>query len=187
MINIGKLRNIKDHELELMLSWRNNPNIRSKMYMRHIINKEEHLIWWKKIQQQENTHYFMFEANEKPLGIVSFNNINHKNYHSSWAFYTSPDAPHGTGSLMEYLALEYAFDELNLHKLHCEVLAHNQTVLKMHHKFGFKVEGVLRDHYHDEEDFTDVYCLGLLKEEWYEVRDAMGEKILRLFKKSTRH
>lgn len=41
---------------------------------------------------------------------------------------------------MEYLALEYAFKDMGLHKLFCEVLAFNAPVIKLHQKFGFKIE-----------------------------------------------
>jgi len=83
---------------------------------------------------------------------------------------------------MEILALDYAFNELGLHKLCCEVLAFNTPVVKLHEKFGFKVEGILRDQYHRDGQFIDIYRLGLLASEWERIRDVMISKLSRISK-----
>jgi len=181
MLQLGKIRNIDSHELELMLSWRNAPNVRANMYTRHEISLDEHLAWWSRIQQRVDQRYFMYELDGIPLGIIGFNNIDLANHNSSWAFYASPDAPKGTGSKMEFLALEYAFDELNLHKIYCEVLAFNTPVIKLHQKYGFQIEGVLREQHKVDESFIDIVRLGLLAREWSQHRKQMHEKLAKHF------
>lgn len=173
----GKLRSIKDDELELMLSWRNAPSVRANMYTRHEISLVEHLAWWSRALLRKDQRYFMFENNGTPSGIVGFMDIDALNDSSSWAFYASPKAPKGTGSKMEFLAVEYAFHDLAIHKLHCEVLAFNTPVINLHKKFGFKVEGILREHHKVDGSFVDIYKLGLLSNEWEEHRTAMYEKL----------
>jgi RimJ/RimL family protein N-acetyltransferase len=81
---------------------------------------------------------------------------------------------------MELLALNYAFDQLKLHKLCCEVLAFNTPVIKLHEKFGFKVEGTLREQYKRGDNFVDIYRLGILAAEWAEQGPTMKEKLIRL-------
>lgn len=177
MKNIGVLRPIREEEIETMRAWRNAPSIRLNMYTRHAISKEEHQAWWDKVQQRNDQQYFMFEMNGIPAGIVAFNDLDTNNQHSFWAFYASPEAPRGTGTKMEFLALEYAFNTLKLQKLSCEVLAFNEAVIKLHKKFGFEVEGVFRKHHKVEDQFIDVYRLGILAEEWNEQRPEMQAKI----------
>ena len=96
--SFGKLRVIKNDELELMRSWRNQPDVRLNMYTSHLISVDEHLLWWERIKVANDQQYFMYERNARPLGIVAFNSINQSDRHSLWAFYTSPSAPMGTGS-----------------------------------------------------------------------------------------
>lgn len=177
---LGSLRTIKPDELELMLAWRNAPNVRANMYTRHEISLNEHLAWWNRIQARADQCYFMYESEDTPTGIVAFNDIDTTNSNSAWAFYASPQAPKGTGSRMEFLALEYAFKELQLQKLCCEVLAFNSPVIKLHQKFGFKVEGILREQHRLDNHFVDIYRLGILAPEWLQVRDAMLVKLLQL-------
>lgn len=177
MKNIGMLRSIKESELELMRSWRNSPNVRENMYTRHVITPKEHYKWWMNTQAREDQLFFMYELSGVPMGIVSFTSIDNINKNSSWAFYASPEAPKGSGTKMEFLALDYAFNEIPLYKLHCEVLAFNSPVIRLHQKFGFKVEGIFREHHIADGTFVDVYRLGLLSSEWQEKRHQMEEKI----------
>jgi UDP-4-amino-4,6-dideoxy-N-acetyl-beta-L-altrosamine N-acetyltransferase len=173
------LRDIQENELNLMLSWRNNEMVRSNMYTRHIISLDEHMAWWERTQKRVDQRYFMFEQNGKPAGIVGFMGIDPANHNSFWAFYASPDAPAGTGSRMEFLALEHAFETMQLHKLHCEVLAFNQKVIKLHQKFGFKTEGIFRAHHFINGSYVDVYRLGIMSSEWKEIRPLIHKKIYR--------
>jgi UDP-4-amino-4,6-dideoxy-N-acetyl-beta-L-altrosamine N-acetyltransferase len=171
---IGLLRDIKSEELGLMLSWRNAPSVRANMYTRHEIGWEEHLAWWKQMSVRADQHYFIYENDATALGIVGLNE------HADWAFYAAPDAKKGTGSRMEYLALELAFNELHLHKLSCEVLAFNEPVIRLHQKFGFRLEGILREHHKVEQNFVDIHRLGLLSKDWSQHRDSMHIKIEKL-------
>lgn len=178
MNELGLLRSIRDDELELMLSWRNAPSVRSKMYTRQVISLEAHKAWWAGIQARKDQKYFMYEFSGVPTGIVAFNDIDLVNGNSAWAFYASPEAVKGTGSRMEFLALECAFGELGLRRLCCEVLGFNTPVVALHKKFGFTEEGVKREHHKMDDGFHDVICLGILAEEWVKARDAMKLNLL---------
>jgi UDP-4-amino-4,6-dideoxy-N-acetyl-beta-L-altrosamine N-acetyltransferase len=177
MNQLGTLRSIADDELELMRSWRNEPAVRANMYTRHEISREEHLTWWGKTKERVDQKYFMYELAGEPIGIAAFSAIDIENQNSAWAFYASPSAPRGSGSKMEYLMLEHAFGTLKLHKLYCEVLAFNSAVIKLHQKFAFKVEGIFRGQHKINDDFTDIYRLGIFAGEWQEHRQAMHDKL----------
>lgn len=180
---IGILREIKESELILMLEWRNHPSIRANMYNQHEITLDEHLKWWNLIKESKHNLYFMYEYQDKKSGILGFTEINNFNKNSMWAFYASPEAARGTGTRMEYLALEYAFNDLNLNKLNCEVLAFNPSVIKLHKKFGFKEEGVFREQYQLNSSFFDIHRLGILKREWEIKQEKMEQKILLIAKR----
>lgn len=180
MDEFGMLRDINKSELELMLSWRNSPDIRKNMYNKHIINMDDHLAWWKKIRLDDCYKYFMYENEGEPQGIVAITDISLSENNASWAFYASPESKRGTGSKMEFLALNFVFDDLGLHKLWCEVLAFNEAVIKLHIKFGFKAEGIFREQHFTNSEYIDIHRLGILKDEWFEIRDSMKKKLRRL-------
>jgi UDP-4-amino-4,6-dideoxy-N-acetyl-beta-L-altrosamine N-acetyltransferase len=178
MNQLGILRGIADDELELMRTWRNVPAVRANMYTQHEISREEHLIWWEKTKICTDQKYLMYEVAGNASGIAAFKSIDTLNKNSAWVFYSSPTAPKGTGSKMEFLILELAFNELKLQKLYCEVLAFNTSVIKLHKKFGFNIEGVFRQQRKINDDFVDVYRLGILAPEWLAQRQAMHTRLV---------
>ncbi|MFA7439924.1 MAG: UDP-4-amino-4,6-dideoxy-N-acetyl-beta-L-altrosamine N-acetyltransferase [Sphingomonadaceae bacterium] len=173
----GQLRAIEDHELELMRSWRNAPSVRANMYTRHEISPAEHLSWWQRTRSREDQQYFMYENDASPLGIVGFTAIDRVNSNCSWAFYAAPNAPRGTGSRMEFLAIDHVFTTIGLHKLHCEVLAFNAPVIRLHQKFGFLIEGTFRQHHRLDGNYIDIVRLGLLADEWASKRNEMQTRL----------
>jgi UDP-4-amino-4,6-dideoxy-N-acetyl-beta-L-altrosamine N-acetyltransferase len=161
-----------------MRTWRNASGVRANMYTQHEISTEEHLAWWQRTCQNAGHQYFMYVYNTAPTGIASLNGIDRDSLCSSWAFYVSPDAPRGSGSRLEFLMLDHAFATLGLNKLHCEVLAFNTAVIKMHQKFGFREEGIFRHQYKNGDRFVDIHRLGILAEEWNAMRQDMHERLL---------
>lgn len=169
---------LSEEYLEDVLVWRNAPEVRNNMYTRHEISKEEHLHWFSKLAGDESRCYFVCLINNIPCGIIGFSEIHKVKGIATWAFYTSIDAPIGVGSLMEYAALQYAFNVLNLHKLRCEVLGFNKTVVKLHQKFGFSIEGCIRSsHLDDEGHYHDVIHLGIFDSEWAQQEPLMKKKL----------
>ncbi|BDU52231.1 UDP-4-amino-4,6-dideoxy-N-acetyl-beta-L-altrosamine N-acetyltransferase [Limnohabitans sp. INBF002] len=177
MKKIGILREIKNEELSLILTWRNSPFVKANMYSRHEISNEEHLAWWNKIKDQKNQKQFMYEQDGTPYGVVGFSQIDYLNKNAAWAFYAAPEAPVGCGSRMELLALDHAFDQLQLRKLYCEVLDFNKSVINLHDKFGFQIEGVFKSHHLYEEKFIDIIRLSILLEEWRAKRSEILIKL----------
>tara|TARA_R100001129_G_scaffold179391_1_gene156157 strand:+ start:6869 stop:7114 length:246 start_codon:yes stop_codon:yes gene_type:complete len=78
---------------------------------------------------------------------------------------------------MESLALLYAFESLNLNKLCCEVLSFNEPVVKFHQRFGFEIEGTLKEHYFRDGEAFDVVLLALFKSSWPAVKERIMNKV----------
>ena len=91
----------------------------------------------------------------------------------------------GLGSAIEYFAISYAFRELNLAKLNCEVLEGNSTVLRMHAKFMFQDEGFLRAHKQRQDVRLGVHLLGLTKSEWLQNAAAVWERYVNSLERFT--
>lgn len=62
--------------------------------------------------------------------------------------------------------LREAFEELQLTKLCCEVFGSNEAVIAMHQKFGFRVDGTLRQHIWKSDHFEDVVTLSVTADEY---------------------
>lgn len=177
---LGEIRCITQSDLKKMLEWRNEPAVRDNMYTHHVISLAEHLSWWEKASKMEHCKYFIYQSKGVPMGVIYFTNINQEHGNASWGFYTSPEAPKGTGSKMEFLALEYAFNDLKIHKLNCEVLSFNSAVIKMHQKFGFIVEGEVREQHLKDNALHNICLLGITRTEWQSCHDAIYSRLIKL-------
>lgn len=162
----GKIRPINISDAEMILTWRNQDHIRINMYNNSIIQLEEHMKWFNKIINDDSCVYFIYEQNKEPLGLLSFSEIDKKNNKATWAFYSAYQDKVGVGIEMEKLALDYAFNRLNVNKLYCEVLDFNYTVVNLHRKFGFKIEGVRKQDYCREGKYYDIYQLAMFRDEY---------------------
>jgi len=166
---------------QILLGWRNMESVRKFMYTDHVISVNEHEIWFAKMMASSTDQYLIFLYKEQPIGTISFTQINIQHKRCSWAFYLGErNAPRGCGSVMEYLAIEFAFSNIGITKLHCEVLSLNSTVISLHKKFGFTQEGCLRRHYFKGTHFEDVIMLSLLSDEWQKLRAKQRERIFGL-------
>lgn len=179
---LGELRDIQQDELAIMLVWRNAPSVRANMYTNHVISFEEHKNWWNRIQKDKKYRYLMFEHQGKPMGIVAITEINTSKKSASWAFYASPDAPKGTGSRMELLALDTALKQMELFTLNCEVLGFNKPVLRLHEKFGFETIEVIADGHSIDGKFCDIHKLLISAEKWSKIRPVVLENLLERWK-----
>ena len=79
------------------------------------------------------------------------------------------DAGHqdgGIGTETVELLLRYAFRDLGLRRVWCDILADNKRSIRMCEKCGFVEEGRLRDHYWYDGAQRDAVVLGILRGEW---------------------
>lgn len=64
------------------------------------------------------------------------------------------------------LVAKHAFNKLNLHKLYTGMIKGNEVSKRAFEKVGFKVEGILREHFYLKGEYLDCYRMGLLKSEY---------------------
>jgi hypothetical protein len=160
---------LREGDLELVRTWRNQDEIRNNMYTNHIISPEEHLAWYQKISKGPGVRYWIFSADGmEKIGLVHLYDIDLKNRRAFWGIYLGnlSSQGKGIGSRVEFAVLDYVFFALNLNKLNCEVLAFNKSAINFYKKFGFKEEGDFKQHIFRDGRFYDVVRLTMLKQEW---------------------
>ena len=147
---------------------RNQTSVRAAMYTDHEIEVSEHLDWLKKITSDPKQIVFVVLDEEDPIGVVSFNELDLLHKKADWAFYFDESRRGGLGKAIEYNVLEYAFNELGLEKLNCEVIEHNEAVVNLHKRFSFVNEGFRRENINKNSKRIGVHFLGLTKSDCLE-------------------
>ena len=175
---------VRESHLHLMVKWRNDPTVSKYLFDQTEFTIEKQKIWFNKIKNDNTRFQFIIleNKNNRAIGAVNLMQIDYLNLHTDWGYYIGEKEfkMGGYGVEAEYLILKFAFDELNLNKVYCQTLSENTKVISNHTKFGFKVEGTLREHYKGGDNFFNVTVQSILKNEFEEVRNNI-EKLINYF------
>jgi RimJ/RimL family protein N-acetyltransferase len=133
------LRAAIDSDRDIVLAWRNHPDVRRVSLSTHVIAPEEHAAWWSTATTDPARRVLVFEDGGRAAGVVVFDL---RREPAVWSFYL--DVAGLGGELLpawlrlEREAVEHAFGELNVDRLGGETLASNAQVLALHRRFGFR-------------------------------------------------
>ena len=165
------IRRMKRDDLEMVLRWRNDPEVRKYMYSTHVISLAEHANWFDRVADSPTMNALIFQLEGKPAGFVSISRLRGTPV-ADWGFYLAPDAQRGTGSLLGRAALSYGFEQLELHKICGQALFFNERSIRFHRKLGFFEEGTLREQHFDGTEYHSVVCFGMLRNEWIKIQQG---------------
>ena len=176
------LRPLEPADEDRLYAWRNSPEVAAYMYTDHPISRDEHARWFAGVAGDAKRDYRIIEVDGVASGPANFYDIDRGQGRASWAYYLADPSVRGkgVGGYVEFVMIERAFGEMSLRKLWCEVLIGNEAVWKLHQKFGFQQEALLRAHVVKGGQPVDVMGLGLLAEDWRQARPAMVERLKRL-------
>lgn len=103
--------------------------------------------------------------NNRHIGNVYMTNINETNRSCVSHILIGEREYWGKGYAREalLLAIDYMFNERNIHRIQANILASNVASLKMHEKCGYKLEGTLHDAVYKNGRYQDQCVLALVK------------------------
>ncbi|MEK3719054.1 UDP-4-amino-4,6-dideoxy-N-acetyl-beta-L-altrosamine N-acetyltransferase [Paenibacillus sp. FSL H8-0034] len=163
------VRPIEMEDLPIVLEWRNAERIRQWMYTDHIITWEEHLQWFTRLQTASDRKTLVYTSEGRSVGIVNFTQIVPEHRRCTWGFYLGPEGlPPGTGYIMGSLALQYAFAQYPIDKINAEVFDSNEVSIRFHLKLGFAQEGLFHSHIFKGEQWHDIRCFALFRDQFEE-------------------
>lgn len=81
----------------------------------------------------------------------------------------------GYGAEALRLLLDFAFDELNLHRVQLTVFAYNQRAIRLYERLGFQHEGTYREFLQRGGQRHHMLLYGLLRHEWEATAQAKGK------------
>jgi UDP-4-amino-4,6-dideoxy-N-acetyl-beta-L-altrosamine N-acetyltransferase len=173
------LKPVTKEDIDLIYEWRNRPEVRAFMYSSAEIPREEHERWFVAMLEDASKRWLVLDVNEQVCAVIYFSGID-GDRSCSWGFYSGPSAPAGVSLVIELAGLEFAFEKLLVHRLHCEVLSGNQQVINLHKKAGFIQEGCLRQARETPRGIEDVIVFGMLSNEWPASRERLRIRAAKL-------
>jgi UDP-4-amino-4,6-dideoxy-N-acetyl-beta-L-altrosamine N-acetyltransferase len=170
-----RMRPMTHDDLQMVLAWRNHPDIRKNMFSQHEISLEEHENWFLRSSKDDRMHLLIFEQGGQAQGFVSFKAIE-ENKIAEWGFYLTPGAPKGSGLNLGKTALSYAFNDINYHKILSHVLPDNIRSLNFHHRLGFTEKETLKKYIAYGKVYNGVIIFELNLEEWFSIERMRNDR-----------
>ena len=76
----------------------------------------------------------------------------------------------GLGKEAWRVLLDWAFQDLGLHRVHARILSENSRTIRAVKSLGFQIEGTLREDIYQERRYKDVVVMGLLDSDYAKKR-----------------
>ena len=99
------------------------------------------------------------------VGLVELIEIDYIHRRAEFQIIVHPDYQnHGYAIRATYLALDYAFNVLNMYKIYLVVDRENEKAIHIYEKIGFKVEGVLLHEFFSNGRYRDAVRMCIFQE-----------------------
>lgn len=155
------LRRVVEEDYSTFLLWLNDPEIRINLAIRYTVDIAD-----LKNRLSEGV-YFSIIFEDKLAGYVALKDISQLNQRAYLETVVGVQFRRmGVAKDALITLLNYAFGELNLHKVLLEVYEFNQSAYELYKKVGFVLEGRLRQNSFKMGKFYDLLIMGILKEEF---------------------
>ncbi len=165
------LTTVEKEDLETMRLWRNNEEFRKHFREYRELDRESQDKWYReKVLADDRTLMFAvrdLETNEL-VGVCGLCYINWVHRHADLSLYIGwqnsyiDDAGFAEDACQ--VLFQYAFGELNLHKIWTEIYEFDVKKYELYTQLGFKLDGLLRDNYFYDGRWWDSRILSILSD-----------------------
>lgn len=182
-IELKNLASCSEQQILDLLKIRNQISVRSVMFTNHLISIEEHRDWVDQVKKDSTKiSLIVLDEFKASIGFASLNKIDVVNKNAFWAFYLSSEHRSGLGAAMEFQLINFFFDSTYIKKLYCEVKESNNSVFRLHEKFGFIEINSRPDSLENYQFKPNVNLLCLSKEKWLANKFAIYDRYSSIFR-----
>ncbi len=155
----------EEKHIEVSREWINNEDITLYMGSRFPVGVAEQNAWYKKLLDDKTKKKLIItDKFLKNVGMVSLLNIDHKNQNAEVGVYINPE-DQGKGYAKESvnMILNFAFKELNMHKIYAFIYMDNNSSKKLFEEVGFFYEYTDAEVVYSNGKFVDICKYSIFK------------------------
>ena len=162
------LRTIEEEDLEFLRNGVNHPEVRFYMGNRIPQNLETEQKFFENVLSNEEDVHLLICKDKERVGIISLKQEGDKAEKMAEIGIWLHPKHHGNGYGTEAskLITDYAFKQLNYHRVYARAYDGNTASQRIWEKLGFTEEGTLRHHTYTQGEHKDVVYYGILQGEW---------------------
>ena len=167
--NMVSLLPITMEDTELIIRWRNNPNVQRNFVFREHFTDEMHINWMNNMVLAGKVVQFIIQdnASQKKIGSVYLRDIDKQFRSAEYGIFIGEDDYRGKGfgSESAKIIVNYGFHVMKLHRIFLRVLKSNAIAVSSYKKAGFEVEGIARDMVYLDGSYHDIIFMSMINEE----------------------
>ncbi|GAB5603169.1 GNAT family protein [Thermus sp. FJN-A] len=172
-----RLDPIQRAHLPKIISWMYKEDIIARAFFGDPLPRslEEMEAWLQQLRTNPNARVLavIHRETEEIVGEVALQPIDWRNRSAFFAIILGEESRRGEGVGTEAarLALRYAFEGLNLHRVEANVLSSNEASIRLLKRVGFLWEGRRRASIWKSRQWEDMEIYGITAEDWYGLPD----------------
>lgn len=165
-----KLRVFQEADIPYKIKWINDPQNNEYLHYNLPLNLEETKRWFCNKDDSIRLDLTIWYDNI-PVGVIGLLAIDRKNQKAEYYITVGNTSlkRKGIARTASKLLLQYAFEEMKLHKVYLNVDAENIAAVRLYEKVGFQREGYFAQDLYSErkQRYIDRCRYAILSETWY--------------------
>ncbi|MDH5442166.1 MAG: GNAT family N-acetyltransferase [Candidatus Nomurabacteria bacterium] len=175
----------KEQDLDLILKWRNNPEVSQYLSVVSPLSREKEIEWLdSQLAKMDKQEHFLFgiwdNKQDRLIGNMAIHDIDHINrVATTGAMIGEKDCwGKGFGTNAKMLLLDFAFNQLNLRKIYSKVLEFNERSANYSKKCHYNEEARIPNHFYRNGKYHDEIILAVYQDMWQMFWDEEKERYL---------
>ncbi|QUI21671.1 GNAT family N-acetyltransferase [Vallitalea pronyensis] len=165
------LRKMEEKDIEYYNKWSNDFDVVENTYLNlDAMSIDDTKQFFHRISTSTNAKTFIIESitDSTPIGITSLISIDSYNRNAEFIIDIGDKSFWGKGIGREAttMILDYAFKELNLHRIYLRVFTFNERAINLYRTIGFIEEGVAREALFRFGKWHGIVSMSILQEEY---------------------
>jgi RimJ/RimL family protein N-acetyltransferase len=166
-----RIRAIEKTDMDEIMKWINDREVMDNLLMRYPVSRYQEEKWIETALGGDSQRNKVFALETKDgvyLGGIGLHRIDWENRNAEVGIVIGKKEywgkGHGTDAMLAIL--EFAFNQMNLHRIYLRVFEYNLRGVKSYEKCGFKQEGLLRQDRYCNGRYHGTIMMGILKDEF---------------------
>jgi RimJ/RimL family protein N-acetyltransferase len=174
-----RLRAIEREDIPTFVRWFNDPEVRQYLEMYLPMSRAEEEQWFEAYLKDNTSRIFaIVDADDGvTIGNVGLHGLDWKNRSATLGIVIADKEYWGRGYGSDAITtlLDFAFGEMNLHRIELSVYEFNQRAMRCYEKCGFRHEGRAREAFYRGGRYHDTFLMAILRQDFASQDLACGE------------
>ncbi len=164
-----RLRAIEREDLPTFVRWMNDPEVRQYLEIYLPMSMAEEEQWFEAHLKDDTSRIFGIESEDgRLIGNVGLGDLDWKNRNAHLGIVIAEKERWGRGYGTDAIRalLDFAFNQMNLHRVYLSVFDFNERAIRCYEKCGFRHEGRARQTHFVNGAYHDAILMAILREEF---------------------